>query len=74
LEVERMKEDSYTVTLDLLDKRGRVRPLDEITKEYFKKIYEILLSDGQAKTEIAKVLGISRATLYRKLKKYRIKY
>lgn len=47
----------------------RIRPLDEIEDFYIHEALRIYGNDLQGKERAAKKLGISRATLYRKLKK-----
>ncbi|MBN1425953.1 helix-turn-helix domain-containing protein, partial [Candidatus Fermentibacteria bacterium] len=48
---------------------GPVKALDEIEKDYIMAVLEV---NGGNQTRTAKQLGIGSATLYRKLKSYRV--
>ncbi len=49
---------------------ARIIPLQEMEKEAIRRGLEILGRSDRAKVELARRLGISRATIYRKIKKY----
>ena len=44
--------------------------LEEVEKEYMQRVWGIYERKGYTREEIAQALGISPATLYRKIKKY----
>lgn len=44
--------------------------LEEMEKEYMQRVWDVYEKKGYTREEIAHVLGISPATLYRKIKKY----
>jgi len=57
-------------TLKVIE-NGRVKTLAEVEKDHIARTFNLCLGD---KTRTSSVLGISRATLYRKLKEYSIKF
>lgn len=59
-------EDVYRV--GITDSRKLVCSIEELEREQITK----LVREGHSKDEIARVLGMGRATLYRKIKKYNI--
>jgi DNA-binding NtrC family response regulator len=67
VEVEDLPEEIRQVFPSPVATRGRVRPLDEIEKEY---IVAALDLNGGNQTRTAEQLRIGSATLYRKLKSY----
>ena len=53
------------------DSSGSVQmTLEEMEKEYMQRVWDVYERKGYTREEIAHVLGISPATLYRKIKKY----
>lgn len=77
--VVNMMMDSDEIRADLLpeqirpaaDSPGSVQmTLEELEKEYMQRVWGVYERKGYTREEIAHVLGISPATLYRKIKKY----
>lgn len=77
--VVNMMMDSNEIHADLLPEQ--IRPaadtpnsvhltLEEMEKEYMQRVWDVYEKKGYTREEIAHVLGISPATLYRKIKKY----
>ncbi|MGI6383238.1 MAG: sigma-54-dependent Fis family transcriptional regulator [Tissierellaceae bacterium] len=74
--VQKLEEEKQKELLDELDSIDviEIKSLEEMTNEYEKKIIKKLMDiygdDTKAKQKIAKKLGISVVTLYRKLNNY----
>ena len=71
--------DSDTIQAELLPEQ--IRPvmdsqmsvgltLEEMEREYIRRVLEVYERNGHTREEIAHALGIGPATLYRKIKKY----
>ena len=61
-------DDLYALGLVRNEKEENIQTISEIEKLKIKN----LLHEGYSKTKISKLLGISRATLYRKLEEYNL--
>lgn len=66
---QKLKSNSYH---EVIEKSGEIRTLDDLEKEEIIKALNKFKDYKKDKELAAKALGISRATLYRKLEKYKI--
>lgn len=67
---ERNKDSDEIIPLVKMDSLNSLKKLTEIEREYIEKV---LRASGGNKSKAADVLGITRATLYEKIKLYKIK-
>ena len=61
-----------TTCLPYVDEAGKILTMDALEREAILRVMHVYGHSGDALVQVASVLGMSRATLYRKIKSYEI--